>query len=120
MSRERHRRGALLVSDVKTQLTHPGGQPIARGHDLCPVFLKPRLVVDGRGGAGDRQGVAIVGILDLEQLLYDLWLSDQEAELAAAVCGSLPDLGRLWPVLDTISCWTSGSAGQFLAICGAP
>ena len=60
----------------------PAVSRAARGEDLAPVLGQPGLVVDGRRRAGDRQRVAVVRVLHLDQLLDHLRLGDQISRTA--------------------------------------
>jgi hypothetical protein len=35
-------------------------------------------------------------------------------EIAAALSGGRADMGRVWPALDTVSCWTHGASRRFV------
>ena len=55
----------------------------AAGEDFLAIGCEPSLVVDGGGGAGDRQGIAVVGVFDFFELLDEVRLGDDVAETEA-------------------------------------
>src|SRR4029079_16628210 len=71
---------SLRGDDIEAECFQTGFEASAGGDDFAAIVGQPGDVVDRGGGGGDREGVAIVGVFDLDQLVDDVWLSDQIAE----------------------------------------